>query len=136
MTQDWTGLPDKTFVRHKILGKERVSYMKKFISIKFLGPMFALTVLALSYQNCSKVSVDTMESASIASTAGTSSPPDVICNPLSGATCDIDSKEGLIGNLYYLTQDQAPLFSNNLNNAKLADYITYGHKPDSLILMN
>jgi hypothetical protein len=113
---------------------------------KALVGIFLLGCVFLSYQNCSKVAVESLDSKTSASTAAvaggaggaTETPPgDVICNPLDSATkCDLSTGDGLIGNLYYLTAEQKSLFQNDLNKANLDDYVKYGTQVPKKVLMS
>jgi len=58
-------------------------------------------------------------------------PPVIVCNPLSGDMCDVDSNQGLIGNLYYLLPTTYP---GVIGQALLDDYRDVGTKVDELIL--
>jgi hypothetical protein len=55
--------------------------------------------------------------------------PPLICNPLDPThICEEGSGAGLLGNLFYLLQDQKNEFSGSLHNARIADYQDYGHQ--------
>lgn len=101
------------------------------ISIAILSALF----VAAGFQNCAQ----DMQFADIKlnSILGTIDDDDVICDPLSAvANCDLTSEKGLVGYLYYLTDEQAPLIQgSDLRNTVLADYINYGYKANKVILM-
>lgn len=104
----------------------------------FMFIMISFSLVFSLFQNCA--SDVQFQDLQLQSVLGTVSGDDVICDPLSAvANCDITSKLGLVGYLYYLTQDQSDLFagsSNGLFNAVLADYINYGTRVNKVILMS
>ena len=99
----------------------------------FLSAATLVLVVAVFFQNCSKVAFEGDEVISSSVKSLQDHPP--ICNPLSGQNCNPGT--GLIGNLYYMRENlQGPLFNNDLNNAKLNDYYTVGTKVSNPVIMN
>lgn len=61
----------------------------------------------------------------------------VVCDPLiQSGICDLSSKKGLIGNLYYLTDSHKYLFGDSLYNATLDDYKKWGNQVNVSIIMS
>ncbi len=96
--------------------------------------IFMTTIILFGFQNCGNDMAFT--DAETLSELGFNE-DDVLCNPLDpSAQCDLNSKAGLVGSLYYLSANQASIFNGNLNNALLEDYIVYGTRVNKLILMS
>lgn len=103
---------------------------------RFLALILPLSACLLIYQNCGNksFSVRTDSQEGLLSQEGDTNTPDpdlpTVCDPLTSPTqCDMQSSSGLKGKIYYLTPEQHnSFFNNDLNNAKLDDYKTYGIK--------
>ncbi|MCB0407662.1 MAG: hypothetical protein KDD34_05610 [Bdellovibrionales bacterium] len=112
--------------------------------------IFAFNAIVIStffiFQNCSKVNFETSAESAKGSNTDTTNITDTpentgasnnntdsrdttvdVCNPLDPqASCYQQPDQGLVGNLYYLTDSHASLFHGDLNNAKIDDYSQYG----------
>ena len=96
--------------------------------LKFWAPKlaatFAIILVMVSFQNCSKVNFSEDVSSAV-KTAGI--PDNVICDPFSSASsCDPNSGDGLRGNVYYLPNEK-----NSVQN-----YIDYGTKLNLYVQMS